>query len=340
MTIILSGSDIDGDTLTFSIVVPAHQGSLGPLTSTSPTSASVVYAPNGDYRGSDSFTFNVSDGSSTGSPATVDITVKPINDMPLAAGHRVDADEDTSVSISLTGSDIDGDALAFSIVAPTQNGSLGPLTSTGAHLASVVYSPQDNFHGDDFFTFKVSDDSSDSSSATVRISVNPVNDPPRSIGQRVATGGDTPLTITLSGADIDGDPLTFSILAPPGKGSLGPLTSTSRSPASVLYSPMPDSGHEGPDVFTFTVNDGSLDSGPATVQITINPADNPPSASSRSANTNEDTLVTITLSGSDIDGDSLEFSIVVPPHRGSLGSLTSTATPSSFLLSFLRIAGL
>ena len=78
-------------------------------------SAEVTYTPNANYNGSDSFTFTVSDGVSTSSPATVDISITAVNDAPTATVQSVSGNEDASQTITLAGSDIDGDGLTYAL---------------------------------------------------------------------------------------------------------------------------------------------------------------------------------------------------------------------------------
>lgn len=89
------------------------------------------------------------------------------------------------------------------------------------------------------------------------------NTPPTAASQSLSTDIDTPLNITLAGTDAEGDPLTYSVLTQPENGTLsgdGPnLTFT------------PAEGFEGETSFTFSTNDGALDSEVATVTITVSP---------------------------------------------------------------------
>ena len=88
-----------------------------------------------------------------------------------------------------------------------------------------------------------------------------VNRPPVADAQSVTTDQDTPLAITLTGSDADGDPLTFTVVTGPAYGTL------SGTAPNVTYTP--ESGYAGADSFTFTVNDGTEDSEAATVWITV-----------------------------------------------------------------------
>jgi len=75
--IVLTASDVDNDPITFSIVSgPLH----GVLNGTAPT---LVYSPNLNYNGQDSFTFKVNDGKADSNVATVSISISPLNDKPV-----------------------------------------------------------------------------------------------------------------------------------------------------------------------------------------------------------------------------------------------------------------
>ena len=71
----------------------------------------------------------------------------------------------------------------------------------------------------------------------------------------------TSLNIVLTGSDVEGSPLTYSIVTDPAHGGL------SGSGANQTYTPI--GNYSGPDSFTFKVNDGTLDSAPATVSINV-----------------------------------------------------------------------
>ncbi|MBI2090306.1 MAG: tandem-95 repeat protein [Deltaproteobacteria bacterium] len=132
----------------------------------------MTYVPDLNFYGRDSFTFTVSDGSGTSAAATITITVNPVNDVPTAIGFSETTPEDTPVTLTLLGSDPEGDALTFSIVDQPTNGTVGPVTGS-----SVTYTPNPNFTGVDGFTFSVSDGSSTSTPAIVMITVTPAVDP-------------------------------------------------------------------------------------------------------------------------------------------------------------------
>jgi hypothetical protein len=161
--ITLSGSDADGNNLTFAIVSGPSHGSLSPLgapscstsAGTSTCTSNVSYAPTGNYNGSDSFTFKVNDGALDSSNATVSITVAPVNDVPTADTKAATVTRNSSANpITLSGSDQEtpSGSLTFTVTGggPTH----GTLAGTGANR---TYTPTAGYTGDDSFTYTVTD---------------------------------------------------------------------------------------------------------------------------------------------------------------------------------------
>ncbi len=189
VTITLSATDQDGDSLFYALGAQPANGAL------SGTAPELTYTPNANFHGSDNFTFLAIGGSDVSNIGTVSITVNPVNDVPVANAQGKVTDEDTAVTITLTGSDAEGETLSYAVVAQPANGTLSG-TAPG-----LTYTPNANFNGADSFTFKANDGNSDSSIATVTITVNPVNDPP------VAQAGQSQViygvgTVTLNGSGL------------------------------------------------------------------------------------------------------------------------------------------
>jgi len=103
----------------------------------------------------------------------------------------------------------------------------------------------------------------DALSAVEQVGTPPVNRAPTANPQSVSTR-QADLTITLTGSDPDNDPLTFTVVTGPSNGTLSGTTGP-----VLTYSP--SQGFLGADSFTFKVNDGALDSAPATVSISVFP---------------------------------------------------------------------
>jgi len=300
--ITLTASDPENDTPSFTV---ASSPSHGTLTGTAPN---LTYTPAPDYSGPDSFTFTASDGQASSAPGTISITVTPVNDPPVATARLLTTPEDTPLPLTLTGSDPDGDILSFAVASPPAHGT---LTGTAPNL---TYTPAANYSGPDSFTFTASDGQATSAPATLSLSVGPVNDAPVVTARSLSTPEDTPLSITLSGSDVDGDTLSFAVASPPAHGTL-----IGTAP-DLTYTPEPN--YFGPDSFTFTASDGQASSAPASVSITLTPVNDAPVATARLLTTPEDTPLSITLSGSDADGDTLSFALASQPTHGTL-----TGTP-------------
>jgi hypothetical protein len=308
LAVTLTGSDVEADALTVTVVSgPSH----GTLEATAPN---LTYKPAKDYHGPDSFTFNANDGQADSAPATVDITVKPVNDPPVANARSVTTDEDTTLSIPLTGSDVDGDLLTFAVV----NGpSHGTLEGTPPNL---TYKPAQDYHGPDSFTFKANDGQADSAEGTVTITVSPVNDPPVANAQSVTTDEDTPLPITLTGSDVDGDALIFSVATAPSHGTL------EGAPPNLTYNPAQD--YHGPDSFTFKANDGQANSAPAAVNITVERKGNRPPVLAVPGDLVVCALVTqrFVCTATDPDGNALVFALIDPPTGAAIDAVTGLIT--------------
>ncbi|MDD4899880.1 MAG: Ig-like domain-containing protein, partial [Candidatus Omnitrophica bacterium] len=309
--ITLTATDVDGDDLTFSVVTnPAH----GTLSGTAPN---LNYAPTANYNGPDSFTFKANDGLADSNTATVTITINAINDTPYANEQSVNTDEDTPVAITLSATDADGDNLTYSVVTNPSNGS---LTGTAANL---TYTPNNKYKGTDSFSFKANDGHLDSNTATVSINVRHTNHRPNSHNQSVNTDEDTPVAITLSATDADGDNLTYSVVTNPSNGS---LTGTA---ANLTYTP--SESFYGDDSFTFKASDGQLESDPATVSIKVKHVNHAPVSQSQSVNVRKNTPKTITLKATDKDKDSLTYIVLTNPASGTLSGTAPdlTYTPNT-----------
>jgi hypothetical protein len=166
LPIVLAGADPEGEAVTFTLdSSPAH----GTLSGTLPN---LVYHPDADYNGSDSFTFRTSDGDLISSAATIAITVVAVNDNPVARDDSTAARLNTPVTVSVLANDTDVelDALTVTGVTNPAHGS----ASIGAGGTSVSYTPATDYTGPDTFDYTISDGHGGVSTAHVSVSVKHV----------------------------------------------------------------------------------------------------------------------------------------------------------------------
>ena len=334
------GNDTDPDagaTLTAVVVSgPAH-GTLSPN-----PDGSFTYTPNADYAGPDSFTYAANDGVAQSAPVTVSLSVTSVNDVPTAVADSYTTSEDAALTIAATGvlgNDTDADAgaaLAAVLVANPANGTL-TLNPDG----SFTYTPNADYTGADSFTYAASDGTAQSAPVTVSLSVSSVNDAPTAVADAYTTDEDTALTIAAAGVlanDTDADAgstLTAVVVTNPAHGTL-----TLDGNGSFVYTPT--ANWHGSDSFTYRASDGTADSAPVTVTLTVSPVADAPTGTSDGTGgtytTSEDGTLTVPAPGVlandvDPDGDPLTAILVTPPAHGTVtlnpdGSFVYTPNPN------------
>jgi autotransporter-associated beta strand protein len=319
VAITLVASDIDSTIQSYSIVSGPTNGTLSGI------APNLTYTPNAEFSGADNFTFTASDGELDSNIATISIIVNPVNDAPIASNGFATTDEDTPVAITLVATDIDSTIQDYAIVSGPTNGT---LTGTAPNL---TYTPNANFNGSDSFTFTANDGAANSNTATVSITVNPVNDAPVASNGSANTNEDTPVAITLVATDIDSAIQNYAIVSSPANGSL------SGTAPNLTYTP--NANYHGSDSFSFTANDGIADSNTATVSITVNPINDAPVFTVDpivAVGASEGVAYTgVTLANTAIDadtGDSIAYSKVSGPAWLSVaadGTLSGTPPTGS-----------
>ncbi|MCB9076343.1 MAG: tandem-95 repeat protein [Anaerolineaceae bacterium] len=263
-------NDINVDNSPLSVVSVTSPINFGTV-SINPNNT-VAYTPPLNFEGFDVFTYTLSDGISTDS-AVVTVTVRGVNDPPVAVDDAITMVEGGSQFIGVRDNDMDPD---------TPIGSLTVLNiSQPANGTAVIeqpgvrYTPNDNFNGDDTFTYTITDGFL-SDTATVVVTVLPVNDPPDVKDDVITTTQDTPITITVLANDTDPegpmDPNSVSVVVSPTLGSAVPIAG-----GQILYTPGP--GLSGVDTFEYQACDVTTPT-PAcgTASVTVNIIDTPPAA--------------------------------------------------------------
>jgi VCBS repeat-containing protein len=265
--LLVNDSDADNQTLTADIVDQPQHGTIS-LSS----DGTFTYTPATNFSGTDTFTYQASDGHAPSATTTVTITVNHVDQPPTASADTYalatngTLDIPRSQGVLTNDTDPDNDSLTAIQVSDAANGtvSVGPD-------GSFTYVPDADFTGDDTFTYKVNDGNLDSNVVTVTITVGPtsnvaplaINDSYTVLGAALTIGTDR--SVLLNDIDANGDSLNAQLIIAPTHGSV-----TLNPDGSFSYTA--DAGFTGDDSFEYQANDNQSNSNLAKVTITVNPA--------------------------------------------------------------------
>jgi FtsP/CotA-like multicopper oxidase with cupredoxin domain len=232
------------------------------------------YTPQPNYNGADSFSYKAMSGSLASVPATVSLTVNPVNDLPVAVGDAYSVPAGTTLNVDAPGvlgndSDVDGDALTVTGASALAGLTINPdgSLSYAAPAAGGSYS----------FTYQATDGTDTSAAATVTFTVL-ANQAPTAVNDTVAapvrraSPPYVPVSINVLANDSDPDgnlyPATVTIVTPPNKG--GSVTVVGNGTNSVTVSYTPRLNYRGTENFRYRVQDsaGAL-SNIATVRVNV-----------------------------------------------------------------------
>ncbi|ENQ8066196.1 tandem-95 repeat protein, partial [Vibrio parahaemolyticus] len=224
----------------------------------------VTYTPNDNYVGKDTFTYIVTSGGVSES-TTVEVNVTPVNDAPVAKDDIATTQEDTAVTIDVLPNDTDVDGDKLSIQSASVPEAQGKVEIVDGKL---VFTPAENFNGDAEITYTVTDGAL-TDQATVKVTVNAVNDTPvveSNIADQALAEDFTPYTIDLNTAfsdvdNVDGE-LTFSV-----SGNSNIQVAIVNGIATIT----PTADWNGSETLTFTATDPSGESISQTVNFTVAP---------------------------------------------------------------------
>ena len=300
------------------------------------------YTPTGGFSGTDTFTYTISDEASSWhghvaglihghtSTATVSVTVlpAPVNESPSAADDSVSTAEDTPAVIDVKANDSDpnGDDISIASVGAAQHGTVAVLDGR------ITYTPEADFHGTDTFDYTITDgDLTDTASVTVTVA--PVNDAPVAVDDVVTVAGSSVANvINVLGNDTDvdtTDTLTVTAVGTPTQGGSVAIN------ADKTLSYTPAAGFSGTETFTYITSDGT-DAATGTVTVTVTPvapANTPPVAVNDTYTMPTgatSATVNVVANDTDADGDTLTVTAVTGATNGTTtftgGTITYTPT--------------
>ena len=246
---------------------------------------------------------------------------------PKANDQSITVKEGSSEYITLTGTDANGQSFSgyplYTITNEPSKGALAltyPNNSNSSQYRTYQANSNINFGGSnsvtDSFKFKLRYQAVDSDEATVTITITK-NNPPLALAPSgiIQVYKNTGIQISLGASDSDGDQLSYNITVP-AHGNISNTGYFGYPPAQITYTPNTD--YLGPDSFTFTVSDGIATSTSAIVNIDVQQLNHLPAAIDQIINIDEDNIAQITLTGTDIDGNSLSYKIDANPSNGTL----------------------
>lgn len=262
ITVAVRANDIDpdGEVLTITNVSEGTHGSVV----ISNDGTTVTYTPVLNFFGTDSFTYNVSDGRGGTDTAAVNVTVTNVQDAPTANDDTATVAEDsTNNFIQVLGNDLDVDGNTLAVASVTQAGH-GVVVNNGN---SVSYTPNANYRGPDSFSYTITDGEGGSDSATINITVTNVNDAPFATADSYSTNANTTLVITSPGVlvndlDVDSDALSATLVTDVSNGTL-----LLAADGSFTYTP--NLNFFGSDSFSYLSSDGTATSNIVSVDISV-----------------------------------------------------------------------
>jgi hypothetical protein len=304
-------SDPNGEDIT---VVDFTQPANGTVTVN--PNGSFDYTPDPDFAGTDTFEYTIENESGLRDTATV--TIEVIDLPPIARNDEYTTDEDTPLSVNEAEGLLANDETPnppFEVIDNTDpdNGEV-TVDSDG----SFEYTPDPGFNGVDTFEYTAEDADDDTDPATVRITVEPVGDLPNARDDEYETDQNTTLTVNAGNGVLANDDSGVGDIAvvdftEPMAGTL-----TLNPDGSFEYSPNP--GFAGTDIFEYTIENDDGERDTATVTITVNAENEPPSARDDEGETTQGDPVKIDVlrNDDDPDGDSLEITDVTQPDGGTV----------------------
>ncbi len=302
LSFIVSATDADGDTLTYSATGLPTEATLDSST------GAFSWTPGAAVNENFTITFTVSDGALSDSEE-ITISVGSVNRPPVLAmiGSRA-AQVGELLSITISATDPDNDTLTYS----------APVLPAGATFSGQFFqwTPTSGDVGNHTATFRVQDNGSPSLDAQEQITITitvPGNHAPvfsNAISESQSVNENQPLTFAVPATDADGDTLTYT------SGTLPTGATFTASTQTFTWTPGYDQW--GNYSVTFTVGDG-VATDTVTVAITVTNVNRAPTVSDGALSVAEDAVsgtVVGTASATDADGDTLTYSITAGNATG------------------------
>ena len=299
-------SDVEGQTLTYTLLTPAQNGVLNLL----PT-GSFTFQPNANYFGTQTLTCQICDTQLGCVTSTLTITVNSLNDAPVVLNDTFTMNEESSLNTSVASNDNDVETVAMTYTLLTQV-SVGSVSLSSAGV--LTYSPPTNYFGTQTFTYRACDAGGLCADATVSIQVNNINDAPvldnEAFGMLMNTSYSN--SVATNDTDADGESLTYNFNFTAQGSFVGLPNGT--------FTFTPDLNELGEILVPYTACDGSAVCANGLLTINIALVNGSPVLVNDESFVYQDQSVssTVAANDSDPDGHVIAYSLVTDVGHGTL----------------------
>lgn len=300
-------SDAENDAISYALIQAPTNG-VASISST----GIFTYTPATNFWGVDTVTYEACDALNACSQGVLTISILSVNDAPQANGftHTMQEDETVSGTLSSLVDHVDSETLFFGTMIAASNGSV-VIENQGAY----TYTPNNNYFGNDQFTYLVCDPQGICDTATIFITLSSINDAPIAVSDDLVTQEDLSAEWNIAANDSDAEmqAMTYQLI---GESTLGIALVN----ASGTFSFVPFTDAFGSEQLVVSVCDSENACSNSTIQITITAINDMPLVAPQVAGMNEDTNLTGTLANavSDIEGDVLTITLASITENGIL----------------------
>jgi gliding motility-associated-like protein len=296
----------------------------------------LTFTPALNFNGIASITYAVNDNNgATSNPATIAVTISPVNDAPILGNDAIATATNIPVSGDLTNaSDIDPDGTALTTtVIPVSGPSNGTIVINTD--GTYTYTPTAGFNGTDVITVQVCDSGLPlpalCANQTLTINISAAgNIAPVAVNDSPTTNEDTPITFssTANDTDVDGTVDVATVDLDPSTAGIQNTfanaqgTFTVNTTGDVTFTPVLN--FNGSTAINYTVNDSNgATSNIATIAITVNAINDAPVLTNLTPITAEDTPFSGSVFvGTDVDPDGTALTVnttsVSGPSNGTI----------------------
>ena len=333
-SLIANDTDVEGDALVFNGIGGATNGAV----SFNNLTGDITFTPTDNFFGLARFEYMVQDIHGAGGAGEVSVTVNPIDDLPVPDDDSFTIAEDaltifTGTSMLANDLDVDNDPLSLTRVFNSLNGTVTLVSG------NAVFVPDADYFGAASFEYEMTDGNT-LATAKVNIDITSVNDAPDTVGETGVLDEDTFIDFAVADlltndSDLEGDnPLTVTGVGNSLKGT----TELSLDGTTIRFTPAMDYFGAAAQ-FDYFVADSLGDANPATVNLTVDPTQDPPTAVDDNIRTTQNKVNNISqveflANDFDINGDTVNVQSVGAASVGTVsfvGGVVTYTAPVNYL---------